>query len=104
MNPLAWVLGITTSALLIALRVPQTPLWLLSTLGTLPVVVLIAFLTAYFILLFKNPDALRSEKFTLSKMAIEKSLTGDSLRGFIDSPVPDRAIATSITATEEQSL
>jgi hypothetical protein len=41
-----------------------------------------AFIFACMFLLFKDRDALRSERFTLSKMAMEKSLTGDTLAGF----------------------
>ena len=52
----------------------------------------IAFLVAYFILLFIDRDALRSERFTLSKMAIEKSVTGDSLRGFTALEVTDQKV------------
>jgi len=43
----------------------------------------VAYLVAYFVLLFVDRDALRSERFTLSKLAIEKSVTGDSLKGFV---------------------
>ena len=45
--------------------------------------VLIYFI-AYCYFMVKSPDALRSEKFTLSKLAIERSVIGDNLTGFID--------------------
>ena len=44
--------------------------------------ILTVYLFAYVYLMLKDRDALRSERFTLSKMAIERSITGDSLRGF----------------------
>jgi hypothetical protein len=47
-------------------------------------VVLVVFLAAYVFLLIKNPDALRSEEFSLSKMALEKGLIGDTTSGFVD--------------------
>jgi hypothetical protein len=70
------------SALLVAARSPSVPTWVLLLLGTAVGVIAGAFLIAYFVLLFVDRDALRSERFTLSKMAIEKSITGDSLMGF----------------------
>jgi hypothetical protein len=81
LNPLAWAFGLALSALLVATRIPQTPAWLLEFLGCVVALVGIAFLTAYFILLFVDRDALRSERFTLSKMALEKSILGDSTHG-----------------------
>lgn len=37
---------------------------------------------SFLYLLINNPDALRSERFTLEKLAIEKGLYGDDLTGF----------------------
>jgi hypothetical protein len=61
----------------------------------------IAFLVAYFILLFVDRDALRSERFTLSKLAIEKSVTGDSLRGFTALDIGDQDILPAPAETSE---
>ena len=82
LNPLAWALAIVLSSLAFISRVTALPAWVLILLGSCAGVLVVAFLIAYFILLFKDPDALRSERFTLSKMALEKSVTGDSLVGF----------------------
>lgn len=65
-----------------AARISGAPRWLLILLGIAVCATGSAFIVAYFILLFLDRDALRSERFTLSKMAIEKSVTGDSLKGF----------------------
>lgn len=62
----------------------------------------VAYMAAYFILLFKNPDALRSERFTLSKMALEKSVTGDSLAGFTALELGDGKIFDAKTEPTEQ--
>jgi hypothetical protein len=53
--------------------------------------VLMVFLVAYGYLLLKNPDALRSENFTLSKLAIEKGLVGDNISGLHQPPAIDSA-------------
>lgn len=57
----------------------------------LSIVLLVAFLIAYFICLFKNPDLLRSEKYNLEKTAIEKAtFKGDStVVGHINLPNKD---------------
>jgi len=34
--------------------------------------------------MFKNPDALRSEKFTLKKEILQRAVFGDDLRGILD--------------------
>lgn len=82
LNPLAWALGICLAAFLVALRVSNLTPWVLPLLASLVVIFVFAFVISYFILLFKDRDALRSERFKLSKMALERSLTGDSLTGF----------------------
>ncbi|WP_343524384.1 hypothetical protein [Pedobacter sp.] len=56
-------------------------------IGSLAVLMVIAFLISYFICLFKNPDLLRSEKYNLEKTAIEKvSYNGDSVVGHVQLP------------------
>lgn len=42
---------------------------------------LLAILSSYLYFAFKNPDCLRSETFTLSKLAIEKGQIGDGTNG-----------------------
>jgi len=68
LNPLQWALAIVLSALLGATKV-QAPAWVFRMLATSAVVILLAYLAAYFFLLVKDRDALRSEKYKLSKMA-----------------------------------
>lgn len=82
LNPLAWALGIILSAFLVAARITGVPTWVLLLLGSSSALFILSFMIAYFVLLFSDRDALRSERFTLSKMAIEKSVVGDSSRGF----------------------
>ncbi len=103
LNPLAWAFGMSLSALLVAARISAAPTWLLVLLGIAVGGTGIAFLVAYFILLFVDRDALRSERFTLSKLAIEKSVTGDSLRGFTAIDLGDqRALPVPAEITEQR--
>jgi hypothetical protein len=70
-------------AILGALR-EGAPVWVLAILAAFGVVFVLAFTSAYFFLMIKNPDALRSEKFQLSKIAIERSMIGDNITGFLE--------------------
>lgn len=60
------------------------PTWLLIAVGVGLALTMLTFLGAYIYLLIKLPDALRSESYSLSKMAIEKGLVGDNLLGLSD--------------------
>ena len=102
MNPLAWALGIVLSAILVAAGIHNVPPWVFLILGIAACVLVLAYLTAYFILLFVDRDALRSESFTLSKLAIEKSVTGDSLRGFTAIDLGDQKILPAPEVTEQE--
>jgi len=57
------------------------------TLLTFAGVFIAALLVAYFLFLFRNPDALRSERFVIEKQIIDRGLLGDSTRGDIDASV-----------------
>ena len=59
-------------------------------MGTLASVVMITFVIAYAYFAITAPDSLRSERFTLSKMAIEHSSKGDNLVGLIGSDLLPR--------------
>lgn len=102
LNPLGWALGIILSAMLLAGRISNRPTWLLPLLGVCAGGVVVAYIVAYFILLFIDRDALRSERFTLSKMALEKSVTGDSLKGFTALDLDDQKVLSSRSEVTEQ--
>lgn len=81
LNPLLWSLGSLLSALMVSVHL-RGDLWLVATTAAMVGANLLVLLFSYLYLLTRDRDALRSERFTLSKMAIEKSLTGDTLSGF----------------------
>ena len=83
LNPLGWALAIILSALL-GSAFDHPPIWLTPLLAVCAATVVVAYLVAYFFLLIKDRDALRSERFQLSKMAIERSVVGDNIAGFLD--------------------
>jgi hypothetical protein len=97
LNPLGWALAIVLTALLGA-SVAHLPPWILSFLVVFASVLIAAYLVAYFFLLVKDRDALRSERFHLSKMAIERSITGDNLAGFLE-PEKQTRILPAVEST-----
>lgn len=83
LHSLQWALGLLLASLppMVWAKAPE---WLMALTVALVVVVILVFLGAYVFLLLKNPDALRSEEFSLSKLALEKGLVGDNIVGLTD--------------------
>lgn len=86
MNPLAWLLSILFAGLVACLGL-SPPGWIILILGVAVGVVIVIFIIMYIVFAIQSPDALRSEKFYLTKLAIEKSIKGDSIIGLIDPEV-----------------
>lgn len=84
LHSLQWALGLLLASLPPSL-LANAPDWLLVTLLCSIAIVLLVYIGAFVFLLIRNPDALRSEQFTLSKMALEKGLVGDNVTGVIES-------------------
>ena len=103
LNPLAWCLGILLSALVLA-AYAGLPGWILVAFAISAIVLVAAFLTAYFFLLFVDRDALRSERFTLSKMAMERSVTGDSLKGFLPGTESPKSVEATVVDDKTQEM
>ena len=83
----------------------DAPSWILIAISSAFGLVLVTFIGAYIFLLIKNPDALRSERFTLSKMAIERGLIGDSLSGLREEEILEDTInePDALTSGEENT-
>jgi uncharacterized protein YacL len=101
MNPLGWILGLLLSTVSILVW-EHAPTWLIVTIAALSIFLVLAYVGAYLFFMLKNPDALRSERFTLSKMQIEKSQLGDTSHGFneIDTSLHSPAALTAHDGTE----
>lgn len=96
LSPLGWLSAILVSAMIGAFCT-HAPFWAEILLGILLVLSVVGYLGAYAYLMFSNPDALRSERFTLNKMAIERSVVGDTLKGFIS---PETHTTKSLEAVD----
>lgn len=83
LQPLGWLSGILTSGLILAASF-GAPVWVLVSFAVMLCSTVGIYLSGYVYYAIKNPDALRSEKFTLSKMAIEKNLIGDNEAGLME--------------------
>lgn len=60
------------------------PLWLTVIFTVAICLVILVFLSAFVYCLLKEPDLLRSERYGLEKMAIERGVLGDDIQGRIE--------------------
>ncbi|MGC2423442.1 MAG: hypothetical protein WA666_03695 [Nitrospirota bacterium] len=79
------------------------PHWILIAILISFGLVLLTYLSAYIYLLFNDRDALRSEVYTLSKMAIERGLMGDNITGLIEEPQEKYKLIDSKIGTNEEA-
>jgi hypothetical protein len=80
LNPLQWTLAILLLGLFGAFEA-KAPQWMSVGIGICSFGVVLLLGVAYVFFMFRNPDALRSEGFSLQKLALEKGLVGDNLHG-----------------------
>ncbi len=80
LKPLGWALGMTLSSLIISayLKLPE---WITIMLAIALGLMLAMYIGAYIYFMLTDSDALRSEKYSIQKMEIQKTLIGDSDRG-----------------------
>lgn len=83
LKPLAWLIGILATATVMALAA-SAPEWMLVILIWSLVGSIGLYAFSYIFCLFMDRDALRSEKYSLHKLAIEHGLLGDSTTGILD--------------------
>jgi phosphoglycerol transferase MdoB-like AlkP superfamily enzyme len=79
-NPLQGTLCIVIFAFLV-LAVTHAENWLLVFFASVTAAVFLLLLGAYIYFMIRDPAALRSERYSLAKTAIEKQRLGDSLSG-----------------------
>ena len=82
LRPLGWAMGLVLTAT-VASSPFGAPNWLTVVLSGLSGLLIVFYLFSYVYLLFKDRDALRSEKYVIQKLAIERY--GDNIAGFIES-------------------
>ena len=96
LKPIAWLVGLLVT-LTLGLAFGRVPHWLLMVSASLLGVSVALYVGAYLFCLLMDRDALRSEKYSLQKMAIEHGIYGDSRIGIIE---PDTTNPKMIGQTE----
>lgn len=91
LKPLAWLIGILATATSV-LVFAQAPQWLLIVAACILVASILLYEGAYVFCLLKDRDALRSEKYSLNKLAIEHRLIGDSKTGLFEADDTNKTI------------
>jgi hypothetical protein len=88
LQPLGWLTATLILGMVLA-SACRAPPWSIALFGILLVGCVLLYLGSYIYFAVKSPDALRSEKFTLSKMALEKNLIGDNTSGLLEMEEPE---------------
>jgi hypothetical protein len=102
LRPIAWLIGILTTTTVL-LVVAQAPEWLLFLIAGLLVAMIALYGFAYLFCLVSDRDALRSENYSLQKMAIEHNLIGDSTTGLFEPRETDGLGGDSTKQIEHKS-
>jgi hypothetical protein len=98
LRPLVWPLGILMFAIILMIHA-AAPNWLLILMAGLFFAIIVLYVLAFVFCLLKDRDALRSEKYSLNKMAIEHRLIGDNVAGSFE---PDQITQSSIEDAAKQ--
>jgi hypothetical protein len=77
------LLGLLLTAVLSAVGL-KAPAWLIVLLAVLAVITVAVYLVSYVHFMRHDPDALRSERYSLGKLAINRGVAGDNLAGIIE--------------------
>lgn len=101
LKPLTWLISVLISAEIV-LSYSKANTIILIFIAVLISLVFIVFMFAFIFCLFKNPDALRSETFSIQKMAIEKGVFGDSNSGMFLSNEQSDLLKMSQSSTVEK--
>ena len=80
LRPLSWLAGICVVGLLGCLEF-KAPDWITDMFAVMIALAFLLFIGAYIYCLMNDREALRSEKYSIQRLAIEKGLLGDSTSG-----------------------
>ena len=76
-------------------------MWLIEGFALADAAVLALLMVAYVFFMVKAPDALRSEKYSILKTAMEKRLVGDSLTGLREAIVAYEDAETKLLGSDD---
>ena len=95
------IMGGVLLAGIVAATYVGAPEWLLRWVLVLLVGDGALFGVAFLYFMIKSPDALRSERFELEKMAMERGLLGDSIQGEVSPDKINEVIPVSANSTSQ---
>lgn len=87
LKPLSWFLSLIIGGLILLVKI-NAPNWIIILFSIITCIAILLFFFAFVYCLFKDRDALRSEKYSIQKMAIEKGIVGDNIVGIINNESP----------------
>jgi len=82
LKPLTWLISILFGGIII-LSYIKADQWIIISFFCIISIIISLFIFSYIYCLYKDRDALRSEKFSIQKMAIEKGYYGDNTSGLL---------------------
>ncbi|OFX25759.1 MAG: hypothetical protein A2041_14620 [Bacteroidetes bacterium GWA2_31_9b] len=82
LKPLTWLISVITGGIILLLEF-NSPNWLIIMFSIIMGVAILIFFFSYIYCLFTDKDAIRSEKYSIQKLAIEKGLYGDNVTGIL---------------------
>jgi membrane protein YdbS with pleckstrin-like domain len=83
LKPLTWFLSVIITGLLLLIRL-DGPEWIIIMFAVIICLTIVVFFFTYIYCLFNDKDTLRSEKYSIQKLAIEKGILGDNTTGIIN--------------------
>jgi hypothetical protein len=96
-RPLGWLTSICIAGFLTSVE-SKAPTWILVLLSTFAGLSVILYMASYVYCLITDKEALRSEKYQIQRLAIEKGFVGDSQTGVFNmehSPTGTRLLSPS---------
>ena len=103
LKPLGWLVAMTLAGSIVAFG-STAPIWFTTILGILCLVAICLYFLAYIYFGLTDKDSLRSEKFSIQKLAIQKGFIGDDQTGYVKLPDNQPSLpAIDVTSTPQRA-
>ncbi len=101
LKPLGWMMAICISATMTSAYF-KVDSWIIYLFAVFSGLTMLTYLSGYIYCLIHTPDALRSETYSIQKMAIQKGFVGDDLSGAIELDNNQSQLIDSTSASDEE--
>jgi hypothetical protein len=102
LRPLTWIVGLFLLGI-VGLVSVHADMWIIVGAGLLLILTVLIYLGSYLYCLLFDRDALRSERYSLNKMAIQQGLRGDNVTGLFDPADTAHSIESGAKQIEHKS-